>query len=1297
MIKRHHRLHTLPAVFGFTVSIALFSCLFGGSALAVPTASRWSDTVDTTTPISRFASKVSGSNVTWFADLTGAGAPTIYSRTYNGSGEGTAVAALSTGWPSYDLDGSVVVWSAGDGSDDDIFMSDIGGGAPTMICDATNKQTNPAIANGLVVWVDYRNSTPGTRDLAQIWGWSLVTGEFQIPTGIGYNGTSNPVVSASTIAWTEYNGADGNDVYVYDVATASVNILPPTKGSGAGNQTALAIDGSVVVFMNEAAAAVQVVDVSNPVSLVVVTESFGDAFDISGPIVSWIGDQGGGVIGPRAKNIYTEATYDLDVPPDELFQGQSISGTLMVWSTQGSDSSNIYWFDLSSYTGGTDTGHPMFGAGYAYIPASVTSFSLDGATLIWADDRLPTESIHARNFLYENRADFASGVDVFRLPKAAGDRITWVKNDGYYDTSIEVCSINPADPDYLTPVTAKSFEGSSVNVDDVAYSGSWLAWEINSSITATGPGGEVSVPVTGGYFNSEPDISGDTFVWTNRDIWNASSIYSRTMSAVSDEAVASSIRNQRQPVVSGNNIIVWEEVIDSDNTVIRYKDGSGIVNDVTGSVGIHTAPDIDGDRVVWIEYLTGEKPDVFMKDLGDDVVTRLTDDSNDQESPQISGTRVAWLDNRDGEIAVYGTDLVGQPEGSLEIGNMLAATNNPLVTLYTVAAGATSMRLTNDGTALTNPDAAFWTDWTSYTGTIYSWDLRLLQGGSVEGVKTVCVQYRDDATGLVSDSDLLTPDIYEPYSDTIIFDETVPGGEIFISSGLDPLFVGSRSVGVYLNPTPDLGSDIIEYQLTNTSGEWPGTWNDFDTPSSPMTVESYLLAEGPDGPRTVYARFRDAAGNVSSEVSDSVELLTAGVLTGTITLEADYTLDQLVSVVLTAEDNGGPSVTDMRLSNDPRCDPDHPDNSVAIWDGWKTYPPAEPITEWDLTAFGGSAAEGATTVYFQLRDDLGFESTIYEDTIIYDATAPTGGTVSINDGSAYTTSTTVVLTLFASDEVSGMSQMRLSNDGVFDSPEEDWGTYATSSDWTLASGDGAKTVYVQFRDKAGNETTGTISSQIELLTIIPEDFLVAYDYTGSTRVWSFGLNIPDPIPSTAWYSGPGFDINRSKMVRGDFNDDNKSEIAVLYDYGFGSARLWVIPIDEAESTPRLVWTSSPGTFDVSRSKLTSGDYDGDGRDEVGVLYNYAGSVRIWIYNAEAPNDNPYMAWYGAGIDWNKVKLISGDYDEDLKSEAGLLYDYGNSTTRIWTIDLDVANPIPKMAWYSGSGYFNAGRATPIGQ
>ena len=67
-----------------------------------------------------------------------------------------------------------------------------------------------------------------------------------------------------------------------------------------------------------------------------------------------------------------------------------------------------------------------------------------------------------------------------------------------------------------------------------------------------------------------------------------------------------------------------------------------------------------------------------------------------------------------------------------------------------------------------------------------------------------------------------------------------------------------------------------------------------------------------------------------------------------------------------------------------------------------------------------------------------------------------------------TGSTNVKLALSSTDTLSGVESMCFKNDG-----DKDWSKYEpynNSKDWTLKDGDGIKTVFAKFKDKAGNES-----------------------------------------------------------------------------------------------------------------------------------------------------------------------------------------------------------------------------------
>jgi len=84
-------------------------------------------------------------------------------------------------------------------------------------------------------------------------------------------------------------------------------------------------------------------------------------------------------------------------------------------------------------------------------------------------------------------------------------------------------------------------------------------------------------------------------------------------------------------------------------------------------------------------------------------------------------------------------------------------------------------------------------------------------------------------------------------------------------------------------------------------------------------------------------------------------------------------------------------------------------------------------------------------------------------------------------GESQTKSSSVVLTLYATD-ANTVTEMKLSNNNI------DWSDetpYTTNKTWTLSSGDGDKTVYVQFKDNAGNWSSATISDSITVDSAAP--------------------------------------------------------------------------------------------------------------------------------------------------------------------------------------------------------------------
>ena len=127
-----------------------------------------------------------------------------------------------------------------------------------------------------------------------------------------------------------------------------------------------------------------------------------------------------------------------------------------------------------------------------------------------------------------------------------------------------------------------------------------------------------------------------------------------------------------------------------------------------------------------------------------------------------------------------------------------------------------------------------------------------------------------------------------------------------------------------------------------------------------------------------------------------------------------------------------------------------------------------------------------------------------------DAIAPTGS-VTIAGGAAATKAAAVALSLPATDG-SGVASMCVSNTASCTA----WTAYAAASTWTLASGDGAKTVSVWFKDGAGN-TSAVATDTIVLDTALPTNGTLMGTPASASALLSWS-GFADPTSGVASYT-----------------------------------------------------------------------------------------------------------------------------------------------------------------------------------
>ncbi|MFZ3062472.1 MAG: hypothetical protein WA148_01860, partial [Actinomycetota bacterium] len=171
--------------------------------------------------------------------------------------------------------------------------------------------------------------------------------------------------------------------------------------------------------------------------------------------------------------------------------------------------------------------------------------------------------------------------------------------------------------------------------------------------------------------------------------------------------------------------------------------------------------------------------------------------------------------------------------------------------------------------------------------------------------------------------------------------------------------------------------------------------------------------------------------------------------------------------------------------------------------------------------------------------------------------------------------------------------------------------------------------------------------------------------------FSIGAMPAGALTTSMWNSGAGnWDWSRSKLTANYFNGDANGDVAILYNYGGDSTGLWLFTSTGTTfNPPTAKWNSGAGNWDWNRSKIVSGNFVNDVYRDIVILYDYGNSnTGLWLFQGKATGfDPPALEWLsGPGNwDWNRSKIVAGKFNLDAYTDIAVLYDYGGAATGLW--------------------------------
>ncbi|HEY0471228.1 MAG TPA: RICIN domain-containing protein [Kribbella sp.] len=155
-------------------------------------------------------------------------------------------------------------------------------------------------------------------------------------------------------------------------------------------------------------------------------------------------------------------------------------------------------------------------------------------------------------------------------------------------------------------------------------------------------------------------------------------------------------------------------------------------------------------------------------------------------------------------------------------------------------------------------------------------------------------------------------------------------------------------------------------------------------------------------------------------------------------------------------------------------------------------------------------------------------------------------------------------------------------------------------------------------------------------------------------------------PVTWAQAAAGNDWSKSAPLLADVDGDHKADLISMRNLtGCRTAIDVYKSTGTAFAAASTVYDSGAGNFCWERSKPAVADTDGDGKDDIVSLYEYSASdAGLTVFRSTGTGFTPTSWWRRSGeLDLSKATLTTGDFDGDHKDDAAVLYAGGATGDR----------------------------------